>query len=203
MGMAAICTVTGALLKAPPRRADVIFPALCNFWPPRSLTLVAFKQERRLEAWADGRLLKSYPILAASGGPGIKRREGDLQVPEGIYRLTTLNPQSRFHLSVRVDYPDAEDRAQGCTGSDIYVHGGAASIGCIAIGNPGIEEVYRLAQLVDDRRILILPWDFSRRTPPETAEPWVAERYERLERELEALRHVESPASNVQSRPKS
>lgn len=188
MGIAAICTVTGALLKTQRSRADEIFPPLCAVWPPRTLTLVAFKHERRLEAWADGRLLKTWPILAASGGPGIKRKEGDRQVPEGIYRLTTLNPQSSFHLSVRVDYPDAEDRANGCTGKDIYVHGGAASIGCVAIGNPAIEEVYRLAQLVDDRRILILPWDFRRRPPPDTEERWVAERYARLERELEGLR---------------
>jgi hypothetical protein len=188
MGIAAICTVTGALLKTQPRRADEIFAPLCAVWPPRTLSLVAFKQERRLEVWADGRLLKIYPILAASGGPGPKRREGDRQVPEGIYRLTTLNPQSRFHLSVRVDYPDGEDLANGCTGKDIYVHGGAASIGCIAIGDSGIEEVYRLAQLVDDRRIFILPWDFRRRPPPETPERWVADRYARLESALNALR---------------
>ena len=188
MALAVIGAVAGANVVAPRYRADDLFRPMCAVWPPRSLTLVAYKQERRLEAWADGRLLKTYPILAASGRPGLKRREGDRQVPEGIYRLTTLNPGSRFHLSVRVDYPDAEDRANGCTGGDIYVHGGAVSIGCVAIGNPAIEEVYRLAQIVDDRRIVIVPWDFRRRPPPDMEEPWIAERYARLERELAALR---------------
>src|SRR5688500_8267195 len=66
-------------------------------WPPRRLTLLAFKEERVLEVWAGGKSgklehLASYSILAASGGPGPKRREGDLQVPEGFYRLVALNP---------------------------------------------------------------------------------------------------------------
>jgi hypothetical protein len=154
---------------------------------PRSLTLVAFKEERRLEAWGDGRILASYPILAASGKAGPKLREGDGQVPEGNYRLTTLNPRSRFHLSIRVDYPDAEDRLHGCTGTDIYVHGGAASIGCIAIGNEAIEDLFRLAAKVKDRRILIVPWDLRVKPAPEVAQSWMADRYALLKEELERL----------------
>ena len=155
--------------------------------PPRSLTLVAFKEERRLDVFGDGRLIKSYPILAASGGPGVKRREGDRQVPEGIYKLTTLNPQSRFHLSIRVDYPDAEDRANGCTGTDIYVHGRAASIGCLAMGDPAIEEIYALAGSVSDRRIVIVPWDLRSKSPPAVGEAWIRERYVRLRGELDRI----------------
>ena len=154
---------------------------------PRSLTLVAFKQERRLEVRGDGQLLASYPILAASGKPGPKLREGDCQVPEGNYKLTTLNPRSRFHLSIRVDYPNAEDRLHGCTGTDIYVHGGAASIGCIAIGNEAIEELFRLAAKVKDRRILIVPWDLRVKPPPEVAESWMTDRYALMKEELERL----------------
>ncbi len=175
--------VRAAFQPASESRLDGPGPA----WPPKSLALVAFKEERRLEVWGDGRLLKSYPILAASGGPGPKRQEGDRQVPEGVYRLTTLNPRSRFHLSIRVDYPDAEDRRQGCTGSDIYIHGGAASIGCIAVGDPAIEEIYGLASRVADRRILIVPWDLRRRAAPSTTEGWLADRYARLASELAAL----------------
>ena len=156
--------------------------------PPKSLTLVAFKEERRLEVWGDGRLLTCRPILAASGKSGPKRREGDGQVPEGIYLLTTLNPRSRFHLSIRVDYPNDEDRLHGCTGTDIYVHGGAASIGCIAIGNEAIEELFRLAAQVADRRILILPWDLTAKPPPSVDEPWLADRYARLKEELARLK---------------
>jgi hypothetical protein len=170
------------------REIDSMYRSLCAIWPPKSITLVAFKEERRLEVWGDGKWLKSYPILAASGSPGPKRREGDRQVPEGIYRLTTLNPQSRFHLSIRVDYPDAEDSRYGCTGSDIYVHGGAVSIGCIAVGNEAIEEIYRLSERVENRWIIIVPWDFRRKAPPTSPEPWIADRYSRLNRELDALR---------------
>lgn len=165
-----------------------MYRSLCAAWPPKSITLVAFKEERRLEVWGDGRWLKSFPILAASGVAGPKRREGDRQVPEGIYRLTTLNPQSRFHLSIRVDYPDAEDFRNGCTGSDIYIHGGAVSIGCIAVGNEAIEEIYRLSERVENRWIIIVPWDFRRKAPPPAEEPWVADRYARLNRELDALK---------------
>ena len=153
----------------------------------RDLTLVAFKEERRLEVWVDGRLERTFAILGASGGAGPKRREGDLQVPEGIYRLTTLNPESRHHLSIRVDYPDAEDRRLGFTGGDIYVHGGSASIGCIAIGNDAVEEVFRLAAKAANRRILIVPWDLRRRPGPSTSERWLAARYERLKHELPVI----------------
>jgi hypothetical protein len=170
------------------REIDRMFSSLCPEWPPRSLTLVAFKEERRLEVWGDGRWLRTYPILAASGTAGPKRQEGDRQVPEGIYQLTTLNPRSRFHLSIRVDYPDAEDCRNGCTGGDIYVHGGAVSIGCIAIGNQAIEEIFRLSQHVANRWIIIVPWDLRRKAPPASEERWIADRYARLSRELEVLK---------------
>ena len=170
------------------RGIDSMFHSLCPYWPPRSVVLVAFKEERRLEVWGDGRWMKSYPILAASGSAGPKRREGDRQVPEGVYQLTTLNSQSRFHLSIRVDYPDAEDSRNGCTGSDIYVHGGAVSVGCIAIGNEAIEEIYRLSEHVVNRWIIIVPWDLRRKAPPVAAEPWLNDRYARLSRELEAYK---------------
>src|SRR5687767_309615 len=114
-------------------------------YPPPALTLVGYKHERVLEVWArrgDGwALYRSYPVLAASGGPGPKLREGDRQVPEGVYRLTHLNPASSYHLSIRIDYPNEADRARAAeegrsnVGGDIYVHGKAVSIGCLAIGD--------------------------------------------------------------------
>jgi hypothetical protein len=84
-------------------------------YPPPRLTLVGLKQEKVLEVWvpvgSGWKRLRSYPVLAASGTSGPKLRQGDLQVPEGIYRLTNFNPNSSYHLSVRVDYPNADDRA--------------------------------------------------------------------------------------------
>jgi murein L,D-transpeptidase YafK len=123
-------------------------------YPPREVALLVFKQEKKLELWASNgyvwRLIKIYPILAASGGPGPKLREGDDQVPEGIYKITSLNPHSRFHLSLDLNYPNAFDRQHACwdhrchPGSNIFIHGHAVSIGCIAIGDRAIEELFVL-----------------------------------------------------------
>lgn len=167
-------------------------------WPPARLTLLAFKRERRLEVWganADGafRLLGNYPVLAASGGPGPKRREGDRQVPEGAYLLTELNPNSQFHLSIRVEYPNSLDVAhsrldRGAMGGDIYLHGNKLSIGCLAIGDRAIEEVFTLAALVRPgaRRIVIAPFDFRRnpKAPYPHEEAWVHDMYDRIRQEL-------------------
>jgi hypothetical protein len=167
-------------------------------YPPRRLTLVGLKAERRLEVWADGgggwKLLRSYPVLAASGGPGPKRREGDMQVPEGVYSLTTFNPNSSYHLSVRVDYPNADDRAaarvegRSRLGGDIYIHGKAVSIGCLAIGDAGIEELYVLLADVGLAHVRAI---LAPEAEPKAAadDPrWVADLYERLRRELLTVR---------------
>ncbi len=111
-----------------------------------------FKRESELELWlhgADGyRLIKNYPICAWSGRLGPKLKEGDGQAPEGFYRVvrSALNPASRFHLSFNLGYPNAYDRAHGRTGSWLMVHGNCVSIGCYAMTDPGIEEIYTLME---------------------------------------------------------
>ena len=166
-------------------------------WPPRNLTVIAFKAERRLELYSDfkerPRFICSYPILAASGTSGPKLREGDRQVPEGFYRIELLNPNSRYHLSLRVNYPNPDDidrarqdgRDLSNLGGDIMIHGGAASIGCLALGDPVIEELFILAALVglDNVRLIIAPLDFRRANlpaMPESAPIWTGELHERL-----------------------
>jgi murein L,D-transpeptidase YafK len=123
-------------------------------YPPHALYLRAFKREAELECWARGRprepmrLLKTFAITSSSGLPGPKRREGDRQVPEGFYRIDLFNPNSSFHLSMRIDYPNASDRIlsdREKPGFDIYVHGGSESIGCLPLGDDGIEQLYLLA----------------------------------------------------------
>ena len=115
-------------------------------YPPDKLVFVGVKQEKMLEIWASGangqfRLIRTYPILGASGLLGPKLREGDRQVPEGIYRIESLNPNSRYHLSMRINYPNEFDRAcakeenRTNIGGDIMIHGGSASIGCLAMGD--------------------------------------------------------------------
>ncbi len=137
-------------------------------WPAHEIFLRAMKREGEIELWARGgsrenfRLVKTLPILAQSGGPGPKRREGDGQVPEGFYEVNRFNPASTFHLSLGLNYPNASDRARGdpvAPGFDIFIHGGRASIGCLALGDPGIEEIYLAA--LDSRarpvRVQIFP----------------------------------------------
>jgi murein L,D-transpeptidase YafK len=164
-------------------------------YPPARATLLAVKDEKRLELWAPdaaGRMrhVKDYQVLAASGGLGPKLREGDRQVPEGIYRVVALNPQSRFHLSLRLDYPNEFDLAQARRdgrsepGSDIFIHGGAASIGCLAMGDEAVEELFLLAHETGPAKlaVIIVPADFRRREfpPPPGAPAWTAELYARL-----------------------
>jgi murein L,D-transpeptidase YafK len=121
--------------------------------PPVEIYLRGFKQERELEVWGGAArqpltLIKTYPFCAASGVLGPKRRQGDLQVPEGFYQVSGFNPWSDWHLSMKVSYPNASDRVlsdHDDPGGLIYLHGGCASIGCIAITDRAIEEVYLLA----------------------------------------------------------
>ena len=123
-------------------------------YPPREIFLRAFKMEGELELWARNdagapfALVRTYPICASSGTVGPKRREGDLQVPEGFYRVSGFNPWSRFHLSLRVDYPNASDRILGDRrrpGGDIFIHGSCVTIGCVPLRDGPIEEVYLAA----------------------------------------------------------
>jgi len=167
-------------------------------YPPRRLTLVGLKSERQLEVWAASaegwRLLRSYGILAASGGPGPKRREGDMQVPEGVYRLTNFNPNSSYHLSVRVDYPNEDDRAaarvegRSRLGGDIYIHGKAVSICCLALGDTAIEELYVLLADVGLANVRAVLVPGAEPTAAADDPRWVADLYERLRRELHAVR---------------
>lgn len=165
---------------------------------PERLRFVAMKEERQLEMWGnDGtawRRIATYPIRAASGGPGPKLMEGDRQVPEGLYSITHLNPNSAYHLSLGIAYPNAEDLAQaeidGRTdpGGDIMIHGKAVSVGCLAMGDTAIEEIFALVARVGTARsdILIVPHDLRVR-PARDDRDWVAARYAELAELLTAL----------------
>ena len=111
-----------------------------------------FKESRELEVWKQDRtgrygLLKTYPICFYSGVLGPKKAEGDHQAPEGFYgvKLGQMNPRSIEYLSFNVGYPNAYDRALGRTGDSLMIHGGCRSVGCYAMSDQHIEEIYRLA----------------------------------------------------------
>ena len=167
--MIAIATLALGFLPSQPQSN---LRDLFHSYPPKTLFLRAFKRERELEVWAGTRklrLIKTYPILAASGVLGPKLQRGDRQVPEGWYHVDRFNPNSRFHLSLGLNYPNDADRIRSAgrdPGSDIFIHGSNVSIGCLAMGNPAIEEIYGVARDVKSRiQVLILPSrDIEQRT---------------------------------------
>jgi len=168
-------------------------------WPPRTVTLIGIKDEERLELWAheDGWVfVRAYEIMGSSGGPGPKLREGDGQVPEGVYSVTGLNPNSSFHLSFKLNYPNAFDRARAMEdkrtglGGDIFIHGSNVSIGCLAMGDEAIEELFCLVATIgrENVTVIITPVDFRRGEPtpaPVRAVNWLDELYLSIQKRLD------------------
>jgi len=168
-------------------------------YPPKKVLLVGIKSQKKLEVWgADGedfRFLREYPILAASGRLGPKRRAGDNQVPEGIYQVESLNPNSRFHLALRLNYPNPYDQEMAKRdgredlGGDIMIHGSNCSIGCLAMGDEAAEDLFVLAAEtgIEKVSVLLTPVDFRKEKLPELDDPlpeWVGELYSRIREEM-------------------
>jgi len=137
----------------PPRTAKPPLPArlaAAGFTQGDAVFVRVFKDERVLEVWLKRgeryALFDSYPICAFSGGPGPKLAEGDGQSPEGFYEVgrRQLNPDSAYHLAFDLGFPNAHDRMLGRTGSYLMVHGSCVSIGCYAMTDHGITEIYGL-----------------------------------------------------------
>jgi murein L,D-transpeptidase YafK len=111
-----------------------------------------FKQESELEIWLKRgekfEFFKIYPICKWSGQLGPKLREGDGQAPEGFYEVTQkqLNPNSRYHLAMNIGFPNAFDVSQTRTGSALMIHGSCVSIGCYAMTDAGIEDIYKVVE---------------------------------------------------------
>ncbi len=109
-----------------------------------------FKGNATLEMWVQKgdkfELFRTYNICRFSGLLGPKTQTGDFQAPEGCYYVNAraMNPQSKFHLSFNLGYPNAYDRHHGYTGSALMVHGNCVSIGCYAMGDANIEEIWTL-----------------------------------------------------------
>jgi hypothetical protein len=178
-------------------------------YPPREVIFIALKQEKRLELWArdsgEFRFIRDYYIQAASGVAGPKLRQGDRQVPEGIYRIVKLNPNSHYHLSMKLNYPNEFDllhaRQDGRTapGSNILIHGKAVSIGCLAMGDEAIEELFVLTEHVgvENVKVVIAPHDpraYPLKTDSKALPEWTPELYAIISREIKALSPVLKPA---------
>ncbi len=159
---------------------------------PKKLTIIGLKNEQLLEVWGElnGKQvhIRTYPFTAFSGKLGPKFKEGDRQIPEGIYGIAYLNPNSKFHLSMRVNYPNSFDKkmakkeGRDNLGGDIMIHGSDRTIGCVPIGDDNIEELYFLAQKVgiENIKVILSPIDF-RLTDVKiktNKHPWMKKLYE-------------------------
>jgi len=196
-------TVSDVLKTIGPRAEARLKPDFAKAgvaYPPRQIALIGLKDEMELELWAKDNArwvhIHTYGILAASGLTGPKEKVGDYQVPEGIYHITELNPNSRFHLSMKIDYPNdfdlekAREDNRTRLGGNIFIHGKAKSVGCIAIGDKAIEELFVLVAKtgIDNTTVVIAPNDLRRWKPWLNAArqypPWLPELYNSIRQEL-------------------
>lgn len=186
-----------AALKSFCQRKDIAYP-------PQHLYLVGLKEEKILRIYAQesattkAKLIHTYDIIAASGTAGPKLKEGDWQVPEGFYKLESFNPNSLYHLSLRVNYPNQEDKAHAQNekrtklGGDIMIHGSNASVGCLAMGDDAIEEIYVLVSEVgiENVDVILAPCNLAKDKPKikmDEQPEWLAELYKRLTQALTDL----------------
>lgn len=123
-------------------------------WPAKYVYIRSFKYDAQLEVWVKNdvkdpfKLFKTYKVCMQSGTMGPKRVEGDYQVPEGFYYINEFNPNSNYHLSLGLNYPNASDKILSDSlrpGGEIYIHGSCVSVGCIPLTDEEIEELYIIA----------------------------------------------------------
>lgn len=170
-------------------------------YPPKQVTLLTFKKERKMELWAknqdnaDWHFIKTYPLTAYSGKAGPKLKYHDGQIPEGVYNIVMLNPFSSWQLSMLINYPNEFDKqhaevdGRDNLGGDIYIHGKDLSVGCLAIGDKSIDELFVLAARVGphNMRVIISPNDLRRSKPITNLKrqpEWVPQLYAQLKQEL-------------------
>lgn len=177
-----------------------IFAALDVAYPPEAMTWICLKEERDLSLYAKNRKgktvkLLSYPIIGASGKAGPKLKEGDMQVPEGYYRVSGFRPNLVAHMGLDVAYPNDEDRLHARKehrtnlGTDILIHGSRWSTGCLAMGNEPIEEMFVLAHDVGLKNISLIfaPCDLTKNKPDvnfKEQPEWLPKLYTRLQKSL-------------------
>lgn len=126
----------------------------------------AFKWNKTLELWAysfDSQKfihIYTYPICTTVGELGPKRKEGDLQIPEGVYEIKSFNPASKYYLSLELNYPNESDRILSKSnklGGDIYIHGKCETIGCIPMTDELIKEIYLISAIAKSNGQLMIP----------------------------------------------
>ena len=198
MGSKTVDGVVASIGSSARDRISPLFEAADQDYPPAHISLLAVKDRAILELWAGAKnqppvFITSYDIKALSGNAGPKLREGDRQVPEGLYKVLGLNPNSSYHLSMKLNYPNGFDlthaEREGRTepGSNIFIHGKAVSVGCLAMGDTVIEELFVLAADVgyQNIKVVIAPAD-PRIAPLEAPEEpvWTVDLYKEITTEF-------------------
>lgn len=152
VGLAGCSQVVPPHMKPIPAEAKALL-AQKNMREDAPIMVRIFKEENELEIWKakdDGRFhhFKTYPICNWSGGLGPKYKIGDKQAPEGFYKVSAklMNPNSSYHLSFNLGFPNAFDKAHKRTGKYLMVHGDCRSAGCYAMTDALIEEIYAMAR---------------------------------------------------------
>ena len=212
-------SIDDALYSFGPYAVDQLEPYFVKAgvsYPPSEVVLLAIKDEKRMEIWARGtgrfKLIKEYGIKAASGMRGPKLQQGDRQVPEGIYHISRLNPNSNYHLSMKVDYQNDFDLAHADMdgrdnlGGDIFIHGKNVSAGCLAMGDAAIEELFVMVAHVgtENLRVIITPSD-PRVAPLDASAPhlpdWTNDLYREITAEIFQVTAAKPPVKIASSRP--
>lgn len=174
-------------------------------YPPKDIALLAFKSERKVELWAKNSAQKwqhvhNYSLTGFSGRLGPKLRENDRQIPEGVYRLVNFNPFSSMHLSMMINYPNSFDKQKGALdgrnklGNNIFIHGKDLSVGCLAVGDLAIDQLFILARRVglSHIQVIIAPNDLRNNKKPQTmnfAQPrWLPELYKKIAESLKPFK---------------
>ena len=183
------------ILQAEYKKAGVMYPG-------QQIILLAVKDTETLQLFAAEttghyRFISQYPILAMSGRLGPKLLEGDLQVPEGIYTIRSLNPNSQFLVSLELDYPNEFDKSMAKLdgrkrlGGDIFIHGSNKSVGCLAMGDDVATLLFTLAADVglDNVEVVISPHVYEDLGTPIAGMPeWTGNLYSELKSRLAELR---------------
>lgn len=194
-------TVTEAVAEYGERARNQLKPYFIKAgisYPPKAITILAMKEEKQLELWVtnsneENTYIRTYQIKKLSGNAGPKLKEGDRQVPEGIYKITGLNPNSSYHLSMKLNYPNDFDlkyaKIEGRVnpGTNIFIHGKSVSIGCLAMGDKAIEELFVLSKDTGIKNISVIISPYDPRVKKltikeEIKENWVEDMYLEIEK---------------------
>ena len=129
------------------------------------MAIVVFKKEKLVEVWTDvppRKKIKAFRMTKSIGDLGPKNKSGDYQIPEGVYKVTHLNPNSQYYLSIGLNYPNENDKKRAklkgikSPGGDIFIHGRAKTVGCVPIGDHWIEELFLMVHKVGKAKVKVL-----------------------------------------------